>query len=101
MSLGRKKHSPGFRRGTGTSPSRSWTAVVLFLVRMSSLAPRSQVVVRRLGGLASATILHLHQGSILQAAEAVAGFLMHLHTGVAHERGYAEQIGNPPPVKKG
>src|SRR5256886_13450333 len=42
MSLGRKKHSPRFRRGTRTSPSQSWTAVVLFLVRMSSRAPRSE-----------------------------------------------------------
>src|SRR6266852_6145001 len=72
MSLERKKHSPGFRRGTGTSPSRSWTAVVLLLVRRSSLAPRSQVVVPRLGGLACTTILQLHQGSILEAAKAVA-----------------------------
>src|SRR5204863_3494658 len=77
MSLGRKKHSPRFRRGTRTSPSQSWTAVVLFLVRMSSRAPRSQVVVRRLGGLACTIILQLHQGSILQAAEAVACPLMH------------------------
>src|SRR5216684_998616 len=75
MSLERKKHSPGFRRGTGTSPSRSWTAVVLFLVGMSSLAPRSQVVVPRLGGLACTTNLQLHQGSILEAAKAVACLL--------------------------
>src|SRR6267154_364756 len=77
MSLERKKHSPGFRRGTGTSPSRSWTAVVLFLVRMSSLAPRSQIVVPLLGGLACTIILHLHQGSILEAAKAVACLFMH------------------------
>src|ERR1700687_5862127 len=77
MSLERKKHSPAFRRGTGTSPSRSWTAVVLFLVRMSSLAPRSQVVVPRLGGLAFTTILQLHQGSILEAAKVVACLFMH------------------------
>jgi len=56
--------------------------------------------VRRLGGLASATILHLHQGSILQAAEAVACSLMHLHTGVAHERDYADQIAIPQPIKR-
>src|SRR6266852_945592 len=77
MSLERKKHSPGFRQGTGTSPSPSWTAVVLFLVRMSSRAPRSQVVVRRLGGLTCTTNLQLHQGSILEAAKAVACPFMH------------------------
>src|SRR5260370_24587724 len=77
MSLERKKHSPGFRRGTGTSPSRLWTAVVLFLVRMSSRAPRSQVVVRRLGGLACTTILQLHKGSIVEDGNAVSCPFMH------------------------
>jgi hypothetical protein len=33
--------------------------------------------VRRLGGLACTTILQLHQGSILEAAEAVACPFMH------------------------
>src|SRR6266849_4327908 len=77
MSLERKKHSPGLRRGTGTSPSRSWTAVELFLVRMSSRTPRSQVVVRRLGALACTTILQLHQGNILEAAKTVACPFVH------------------------
>src|SRR6266849_2104539 len=91
MSLERKKHSPGFRRGTGTSPSRSWTAVVLFLVRMSSRAPRSQVVVRRLGGLTCTTNLQLHQGSILEAAKAVACPFMHTYV--------ADQIAVPQRVR--
>src|SRR5260370_14436498 len=77
MSLERKKHSPEFRRGTRTSPSRSCTAVVILLVRRSSLVPRSQIVVPRLAGQACTTILQLHKGSILEAAKAVACPFMH------------------------